>query len=82
MRMGMSKRMIVKYKYRNFVYKIYFYIIFLIAFVFFAFIVYRLEDAFINAFTPYAVNIGSDAINYTVADYFSDNEYSYKDFVQ
>ena len=82
MRMGMSKRMIVKYKYRNFVYKIYFYIIFLIAFVFFAFIVYRLEDAFINAFTPYAVNIGSDAINYTVADYISDNEHSYQDSVQ
>lgn len=82
MRMGLSKRMMIKYKYRHIVYKIYFYIIFLIAFAFFAFVIYRLEYAFISAFTPFAVNIGSDAINYTVADYFSDNDYSYQDFVK
>ena len=82
MRMGLSKRTVIKYKYRHIVYKIYFYIIFLIAFVFFSFVIYRLEHAFINLFTPFAVNIGSDAINYTVADYFSDNDYSYEDFVK
>ena len=40
-----------------------------------------MESAFVNAFTPFAVNIGSDAINYTVADYFKVNEYSYSDYV-
>ena len=41
-----------------------------------------LEYAFLNSFAPYAINIGSDAINYTVADYFNENFYSYSDFVE
>ena len=82
MRMGLSKHQIVKYKYRKTVYKIYFYIIFLLSLAFMTYIVYMLEFAFLNSYSPYAINIGSDAINYTVADYFSDNLYDYNDFVE
>lgn len=82
MRMGLSKRTVIKYKYRHIVYKFYFYIIFLMTLVFCVFVIYRLERAFMNFFTPYAINIGSDSINNTVADYFSNNYYSYSDFVE
>ena len=82
MRMGLSKCTVIKYKYRHIVYKFYFYIIFLMTLVFCVFVFYRLEHAFMNFFTPFAINIGSDAINYTVADYFSENYYSYSDFVE
>ncbi len=82
MRMGLSKRTVIKYKYRHIVHKIYFYIVFLITLVLCVFAIYRLEHAFLNFFTPFAINIGSDAINYTVADYFSGNHYSYSDFVE
>ncbi len=79
--MGLSKRCIIGHKYRYALYKIYFYIIFVITLFCLSFIIYRMESAFVNAFTPFAVNIGSDAINYTVADYFKVNEYSYNDYV-
>lgn len=82
MRMGLSKRTVIKYKYRHIVYKFYFYIIFLMTLVFCVFIIYRLEHAFLNFFTPFAINIGSDSINNTIADYFSENYYSYSDFVE
>ena len=82
MRMGLSKRMIIPLKYKHITYKIYFYIIFLITTLVCNFVVFRLEVAFMNAFTPYAINFGSDAINYTVANYFAENEYSYSDFVK
>ncbi len=82
MRFGLSKRQVIKYKYRHIVYKIYFYIIFLMSLAFMTYVIYMLEYAFLNSFAPYAINIGSDAINYTVADYFNENFYSYSDFVE
>lgn len=81
MRMGLSRRPPIEYKHRHIVYKIYFYIIFILTLFFFSFVTHRLEKAFISNFTPFALNIGSDAFNYTVAEYFSDNKCSYKDFV-
>ena len=81
MRMGLSKRRILGYRQRYVLYKIYFYIIFISSLFFLSFVVYRMESAFVNAFTPSAANIGSDAINYSLADYFRDNEYSYSDYV-
>ena len=82
MRMGLSRRTVIKYKYRHIVYKFYFYIIFLMTLLFSVFIIYRLENAFMNFFTPFAINIGSDSINNTVANYFSKNYYSYSDFIE
>lgn len=79
--MGLSKRRIIGYRYRCVLYKLYFYIIFVVTLFSLFFIIYRMESAFVNAFTPFAVNIGSDAINYTVADYFKINKYSYSDYV-
>ena len=81
MRMGLSRRNIVAYKYRHIVYKIYFYIIFLLTFLLLAFMFTKMRSAFLRVFTPYAVNIGSDSINFTVADYFEKNSYEYSDFV-
>ncbi len=82
MRMGLSKRQIIRHKYKRIVYKLYFYIIFLASLASMTYILYMLEFAFLNSYSPYAINIGSDAINYTVADYFSDNQYNYNDFVE
>lgn len=81
MRMGLSKRPPIGHKYRHIVYKIYFYIIFILTLLFFSFVTHRLEKAFISNFTPFALNIGSDAFNYSVSEYFSDNQCSYKDFI-
>ena len=81
MRMGLSRKCIVGHRYKYVLYKLYFYIIFVITLFSFSLVIYRMESAFINAFTPFAINLGSDSINYTVADYFKVNEYSYSDFV-
>ena len=82
MRLGLSKRQVIKYKYRHIVYKIYFYIIFLISLAFMSYTIYKLEYAFLNSFAPYAINIGSDAINCTVSEYFSVNQFNYADFIE
>ncbi|MDY3928206.1 MAG: sporulation protein YunB [Clostridia bacterium] len=81
MRMGLCKRNIIAYKYRHIIYRIYFYIIFLLTFAMCVFMLGKVRNAFLKVFTPYAINIGSDAINFTVADYFAENNYDYNDFV-
>ena len=79
--MGLSKRCVIGHRHRCVLYRLYFFIIFVITLFCFSFVIYRMESAFVNAFTPFAVNIGSDSINYTVADYFKVHEYSYSDYV-
>lgn len=81
MRMGLSKGNIIKYKYRGTAKKICFYLAVAIVLTFFLIIIARLRSAFLRVMVPYAINIGSDAINYTVSDYFRENSYSYEDFV-
>ena len=79
MLMGLSKKHYIPYKHRHIAYKIYFYIIFVATIIGLFIMAGRLRNAFLNVFTPYAINVGSDAINYTVADYFSKNQYDYSD---
>lgn len=81
MRMGLSKSNIIKYKHRGTVKKICFYLIIFTILSFLLIIIVRLRSAFLRFMVPYAINIGSDAINYTVSDYFKKNSYSYEDFV-
>lgn len=81
MRMGLTNKNIIKYKHYKKRYGFYFLLI-LIFILFFAIAFFqRLNSAFANIFVPYAINVGSDSINYTVANYFADNMYSYSDFM-
>lgn len=81
MLMGLSRRNILKYKYRSMARRIYFFIVFLLALSLSFMFMLRLRSAFLRVMTSHAINIGSDAINMTVADYFEDHKYTYGDFV-
>lgn len=82
MRMGLSKRNIIKYKYRKTSRKIFFAIVFFSVFAGFALLFMQMRTAFLKVLVPHAINIGSDAINYTVEDYFTKNQFEYEDFVR
>lgn len=81
MLMGLSRNNLIKYKYKSVARKIYFYLVFALSLCLSFLFLLQLRDAFLKVFIPYAINIGSDSINYTVADYFEKNYYSYDDFV-
>ena len=81
MLMGLSRKNIIKYKYKETAMKIFYYFIFLFSLVLSFVFLIQLRSAFLRVMTPYAINIGSDAINYTVSKYFQDNQYTYNDFV-
>lgn len=81
MLMGLSRRNVIKYKHRGIAYKIYFYIVFVLALSLSFIVMMRLRSAFLRVMTSHAVSIGSDSINYTVADYFEEHQYNYDDFV-
>lgn len=81
MHMGLSKHNIIKYKYRTKVKRICFFLCIFIFFLVCMFVIAQLKTAFLKVFVPYAINIGSDSINYTVSEYFKDNNYDYQDFV-
>ena len=81
MLMGLSRNNMIKYRYKNTAKKFYYYMIFVISLLLSFLFLLQLRDAFLRVFIPYAINIGSDSINYTVADYFEKYNYSYDDFV-
>ena len=81
MRLGLYRRTIIPYSKRKTFNKFILYITFVVAVMLSLFFVNKLRPVFLNAFTPYAVNIGSDAINFTVAEYFDKNNYEYFDYV-
>ena len=81
MLMGLCKKHVIFGKRRKHINRIYYFSILTISLVASMFFLVRLKPAFINMFTPYAVNIGSDAINFTVANYFNTNRYEYSDLV-
>lgn len=81
MHMGLSRRRPIPYRYRNSVIKLVVIISMLLSFMLSILFLNKLQNAFLSVFVPYAVNIGSDAINFTVADYFNNNNYEYNDFV-
>ncbi len=81
MLMGLSRNNLIKYKYKSVARKIYFYLVFALSLCLSFLFLLQLRDAFLKVFIPYAINIGSDSINYTVADYFEKHYYSYEDFV-
>ncbi len=79
MRMGLSKTKTALYKHKAT--RIYLYLVFILSLILSFVFLLRLRPAFLRVFTPYAINIGSDSINFTVADYFQKNKYNYSDFV-
>ena len=81
MHMGLSKRKPFPYKYRNFLLRLTVLLTIIVSFILSVLFLNRLQNAFLSVFVPYAINIGSDAINFTIADYFKTNNYEYADFV-
>lgn len=81
MRLGLSNRRIIPYKKYKSCSRLSIFISFVLAIVFSFIFVARLRPVLLRLFTPYAVNVGSDAINFTVADYFQKTDYDYYDFV-
>lgn len=82
MRMGLSKSNIIKYKYRTAFAKIFFAAVFFSVFATFVMLFMQMRTAFLKVLVPHAINIGSDAINNTVEDYFTKNQFDYDDFVK
>jgi len=81
MLMGLCKKPVMFGKRKKRIHRIYYFSILTISLVLSMMFLIRLRPAFLSMFTPYAVNIGSDAINYTVAEYFNTNSYEYSDLV-
>ena len=82
MRMGLSKCNIIKYRHRATARKVFFTLSFLAFAVMLFALFLQMRTAFLKVLVPHAINIGSDAINNTVEDYFSKNQFGYEDFVK
>lgn len=82
MRMGLSKSNIIKYKYRTAAKKLFVFCVFGFVLCGFAALFMQMRTAFLKVLVPHAINIGSDAINNTVEDYFTKNQFEYEDFVK